>query len=335
MFNMPDFYKYVTECATRVPRWAINAAVEEYVRRKWDNREKTEECASLAKRIALNHEEGNKGAALAPTPTLVLDSDKLIQAVQPSIEQARRDIFGQSTPPFSSLEDAAKWIELSAEQQYKPSQRNRQRADRLTREITERCCQLRGLLGIEPSFSLNTPSLDYAKPGNQWVHRVPVVAHSPLAKLESVVSDLAKSTGFSRAAVTSLILVGLPPVLPLARICFHNQYPGRQSPLDIRRHWVTMELYARDITYKQFRRIYREVGQPLKVTRTKPITTDHLELLRFVDSMGGEPSNRGGKRAFWERVQKAWNRKSRKKMYKTWRGLEMRYRRLQRKRSLS
>jgi hypothetical protein len=95
---------------------------------------------------------------------------------------------------------------------------------------------------------------------------------------------------------------------------------------------VLIELYSRDITAGQFRKLYFSVRETLNVVRAKPLKEDDRAFLDFVSRLGDEPENDTGggetKQAFWDRALRQWNREHVEEKYKEWIGLYRRYHRL-------
>jgi hypothetical protein len=80
---------------------------------------------------------------------------------------------------------------------------------------------------------------------------------------------------------------------------------------------------------EQFKDIHRELRKTLKIPKRKQFTARDQQLLDLVNRLGGEPLR--GKKAFWETVRQEWNKAVGREEYTTWRGLQMKYRRLQKK----
>ncbi len=308
----------------------MNAAVEHYVKISRGDREHAVDCAALARRIAVSHKEDEAGQE--PTAGLLLASDQLLEVIRPEVERLRTNLFGMRTAPFKSLDRAARWIEEAAVRQPVPSARGLMRARHLEGEILPRIRQLKAALHTEVLFEYRKLELEYIKPGTEWLRRVKVSPGSPLARLTSATHALAERTGLRGAGVLAFILAGIPPLLPAARIIRHQVFPGQRADGDLPRSWVTIDLYARDLSFTQLRGIYGQVRDSLGVMGSKRIGVRHHVLAEIVRKFGGEPQ-RGNRRwgavtAFWERVREAVNRKCPTEAFGSWRATERAYRRL-------
>ena len=95
------------------------------------------------------------------------------------------------------------------------------------------------------------------------------------------------------------------------------------------RSYGVVELYAPVATDQQFRVLYKQVRQALRLTHLAALTDEDVEFLTLVEDLGEEPPRPKGRKAFWEDVKKQWNAKMGRQVYKDWNGPKRRYRRLQ------
>jgi hypothetical protein len=151
------------------------------------------------------------------------------------------------------------------------------------------------------------------------MEKIVVGARTSLGKLERVSREIASRTGFSAVSLTAFILIGIRPILPLARVTQHR--------LGTWRRWHTIEVYAQRVTYLQFRSIYQRLIPQRGGAGRKSLRDEHVELLKLVNRLGGEPAW-GNKESFWETVSKHWDRKR-----KSPRALAIAYHRLKKKES--
>jgi hypothetical protein len=63
----------------------------------------------------------------------------------------------------------------------------------------------------------DTDSLDYALPGSEWVHCVPVAGHGVLGRLRRLSERLAQLYGWQPAQATVFVLTGATPVVQMMR----------------------------------------------------------------------------------------------------------------------
>jgi hypothetical protein len=316
-----EFKRSVRTRAAALPRWALDAAAESFAGVRRLTAADVAACIQLAERFALSHAD----AAQLPRPLgLTVTTEQVLDAVRPDVEGLRRELFGAPSPPFESLAAAAEWIRKEAGRQRRPGRRAAARAEQLMHSARSAMAEAAQLLGqwAEPigPRSLTVP---YVTDFTAAVQVARAVRGTRLGRLAETVDALASSTRFAAAAVSAYILVGIPPLLPVATVTSHTRSTRGLGAV----RWATIELNSAAIAPRQFLALYDHVRQTLGVTAwAKPLTAKHQRLLDAVKQLGGEPAPGAGRAAFWERVRAALNRQGER--YTTWRGPEMRYRRL-------
>ena len=95
-----------------------------------------------------------------------------------------------------------------------------------------------------------------------------------------------------------------------------------------------MEVFSRDLTLPQLRQLHRRMRAEVGVERAKPLTRKHQALLEVVQRRKREGVGKAKQTAksFWQGVQQEWNDAHPNEQYQTWRGLEVLWRRIDKKR---
>lgn len=253
-------------------------------------------------------------------PEVRVTSDAVLRSLRGEVVQVRSELFGSPEPPFPDLAAAVEWIE-SASQRPEVGPRERDRAEQLQEEIRARVAELESLLGWPIRFWLESPTLEYPKPPDDWVHAVRVPRGSPLLPLASVTRRLSVATGHRQAALVGYVLAGAEPRLPRCRISHAVRYPG---PLSL----VTLTFNAQNIGWADLRQVYDQV-RAARGGRATLIDADDERLWEVVNDFGGLTTGRQGERLqdFWGRVRDEIAARGGKD-YRTWNGPMMRWRRL-------
>jgi hypothetical protein len=149
------------------------------------------------------------------------------------------------------------------------------------------------------------------------------------AMVEHAAKELAGATGFSQSAMAAYLVVGIPPFVSSAEIRVQDFTGFLPAGGTFQRRQATIEVNWGELPAQQVKDIRREVRKIMNLEKVKRLTEDDQRLLELVKRLGGEPVD--GKTAFWERVRQERNSAVGARQYTTWRGPEMRYRRLQQK----
>lgn len=277
--------------------WAIKASVGAYKRLNKSDRKDAEDCAKFAVALSINDTEDALDLFKELSPSIYLDSERLGEMMRPEIEGLRKNLFGRSDIPFKTLAKSVEWIEHTQAEYH----------GRATCE----------------------EFLAYAVPDNRWVHRAPAFRGSPLEPLDQLTRRMASETGLHQAAVVAYALVGIPPILPLARIKVDRRLGGTYP-----RTSATIQIFSGDLTFAQFRRLYDRVRQRMGTTKQKALSDRDVRLLQLGRKLGEppmkQPGNRGAIGLYWRDFVKEWNRTSRTGKL-TQRAAQNRYERLQNK----
>lgn len=314
----------------KLPREALDRAVEDYKKKGKANRDRVAECVEYARGLAAS--QGGNETIGNVTPAAIVVSNQLTQAVEPEVVRIREEIFRKRTAPFNSLSDAARWIGETGRQEPKPSARDQKRAKVIESEVMARRRDLKRLLRTDVVFEYRKTVLAHISPSEGCVVVAPAAPGSPLARLAGVAQDISKATGFAEAAIVAFVTVGIPPFLPIARISSHTVFPGQGAIVGVPTSWVTVTVFARDLTFEQLRQIYRKIREATGLRGRKRINARHQVLIETVRKLGGAP--RRGSRTwgqvteFWEEVRAQVNREYPKDLFPSWRAARMMYRRL-------
>jgi hypothetical protein len=277
-----------------------------------------------------------------PTPEMRLRSAQLTHQIDASVQAVRRTLFGQPSAPFASLSEAIGWIEgevrhlnegIAAwgralyqplwDQALEPSTlagepgtpETSQRVDVLLEAVRA------GMIGWVAPAEQHAPQGEGSRG----------VLDAPVCRLQRYVRQLARASGFSAPDVAAYLLADIPPTLDAATISVeHLTVPIPFGGGEIQRSQVTLTVHARDLSYDEYRDLFRQVRQELHLVRAKGVTDEDIEFLRLVDSLGIPPTGRGSG-PYWTRVQRAWKRHHPEKRCETLNGPRIRYGRLQKK----
>jgi hypothetical protein len=305
------------------------ANVHEYVRL----------CIDLARRFDSSPAGTSSQAGIAPfehlslAPHDLMSSDDLAEQIRPAVEQVRSELFGSPHPPFAAPEEAIQWLEQTAAELEVQARANKQAPEALQQTILEMLERYRGLTGETVDNPFKLEFLEYVKPGNPWVRRMPVWEETPLATLRDKSRWLANATGFAQAGLVSYILAGIRPLLASVSI---GMSWGYNNELSIFRGSVTMTLHSPYVTAAQWRESRKFIRRAWGTEKKKPLTQGKKQLLDIVQHHGGVPKDKGhGEHTtFFEEVRQEYNLWAVKHNYmqhKNWRVTRNAYQRLLKK----
>ncbi len=175
----------------------------------------------------------------------------------------------------------------------------------------------------EVSEELPPPLVVYNLPGSDgkrlpWRIQ-PIALGSILADLSRQVELLFLQTGFEREDIARWILEGERPTIYRHRTIGHQRYPlgagGRMA-------WVTLELRASDITWKELWEVYREI-RSATYTRRQPPSDLHVRIYEIVEEWGGIPAK--GKGKFWNKVRARLLQEKQFRRIPKWQGIRRAY----------
>jgi hypothetical protein len=317
---------------TGVPRHFVTTAIDTFLSDGRREESDVLRCRRQAQSLFVNLTGSKEAEARLGGPNIEIDSGEMIKHMTPEVERLRRKLFNEPKAPFPSLGRAAEWIENTAAERTPRSEADRILARQLQAEILQKIQCLRRISNVHLALSHTVNVLRYVKPDSAWESNVTALPESALDDLAKSSESLANSTGFSAAGIVAYILVGIPPVLPFARISLPSHLSNIGSGDDernFRRVHVRLELNSTDITRKQFRRLYEVVRSTARMKHRKPLAQRHLALLKLIETLGGVPTKRGALTPFWRSARKTWNDAHPDWRLKTPDALRLAYKRLQ------
>ncbi|MEO7863563.1 MAG: hypothetical protein ABIU05_24625 [Nitrospirales bacterium] len=255
------------------------------------------------------------------TPEALLSSRQLEAAIRPAVEQLRYDYFGATKVPFPSYKKAVAWLRRQAVVLETP---NKKQMARLFDDVREAMRRFPKDWDVSCTFGSHGLPLLASKPGalKEWVS---FDRGTALEKLNKLAEAMSAGTGCDVALCAAHVLVGTPLLL---RPLHWGIELSAGCGLD--RCSATVDiLQPHAVTLPALSQVLRSIRKKLGISRKKTMTSRHERLIRIIQERGGAPSR--DKTAFWERVQRAWNKTELKgeHPYKTWQGPMMAYRRIQ------
>ncbi len=246
------------------------------------------------------------GLLLVPTASDLLASERICANLEPEVIALRRKLFGSGARPFSEPEEAKKWIEKRA-----PT-RLPKRSRRTVAPILAQLEKLRRSTGV--NFVPDDQSLHYPDATSKgWVRVTNTQFGSGLYALAKGVQRIASRANVPPVAVTSWVLGGARPVIPRVSVTEHSGM----------RQWVTLEINASDLTWRELRQLYGAIRALPSLSRQK-INPLHYRIFQMVRQRGGVP--RRGRVAFWRRIHQDLIAEGRwKKVPGTWNAIKKAY----------
>lgn len=327
--NAHDFRAQLFDKAGAVPAAAVRQASQEFEAigrlNPWDVPDCLERAGSIA------GAQPKLGVRRVRPGRARVTAAGLTDMIQLRVKEIRRAVFAADNPPFPEESAAVAWIEATAAAQPEATKTARRKTQRLEREIyrlLEQHARLRPdiVVGFEREVH---GLLAYRKPGDAWVHHVVIRdPDGPVARLHAACVELAAATGFWPSDLAAHVLSGAPLRLPAVQVREHDKLARFEAGW-IRRTWVTIELHANDVTFTEFRELFRDIRGKLQLGRRKAITDDDERFLSLVRRHGGPPPRTPNSRPFWERVRQDWNRHAEPgQKHHDYRSSALRYRRL-------
>ncbi len=288
-----------------VPVGAVHQAIDEFARQGKLRTWQVVACVARAGELTELQGPTNKDArpVIASTPESQVQTARWHTLLRPWVLEVRRALFRRAGRPFESATAAARWIEASTNHMT-PAKRTRlkPRYDRLMARIQPELEALRVLTGSEYLLREVAVTLLYQKPRCKVVARVRVARGSPLMTLKQAANGMAHASGFAEDAIVSWILFGQAPALEPARLTTRMYGSTLPDGTPVVRREASVELHVRDLSYQEFRRIYRALRTGWEVTRVKGLTRRDVTLKAAVDRRGGLLRKQPWSRAFWQPV---------------------------------
>jgi hypothetical protein len=243
----------------------------------------------------------------------LIRSEKAHDRLRPAVEAARSDLFGKTSPPFSTIRDSSAWLEreIRADEQRfikagVHADRVRQIDERIGKLIKERNRLLPGTLAV----AVDDQTLDVWKPfkikkGRGAFYPFRTYPGTRVRRLREQIKDLEALSRFTERGLLYWILADVKPLAVNAILRIQGPFTAR-------------DLLA----------MYKIL--PIRgAVRQKKISARNAEVIRLVDSLGGAPKDRIMQ--FWRDTTKAWNKANRERQFTSRDGLKKAYERAERK----
>lgn len=285
------------------------------------------ECLRLATRFEAFRRKmesavkASNAVDLPQTPGSLMAGDHVLRNIQPWVTSVREGAAHSTLPPCASLADVVRWC-LNVEPEWLLREWRQQAGEHDSVKSKYLREDLTGILE-------HVRWLTEGQGISAWDSYILLNGEAPpLALLEFETREMARATGFSQVDLATYVLAGLPPLLPAGRIYGHSLSKSFSTCGSIHRRYVVVELYSADVSYLDFRELFRKVRGGLGATKKKPFSGDDQRFLGLVERLGGPPPGKG-KKAFWEKVRQAFKRQGNRKHYTNWRAPKARYHSLQ------
>lgn len=237
--------------------------------------------------------------SLAPPESLSDDTliftDRVLDEIEPDTKRKRKEIFGQSDPPFDDYTDSMRWLRGEAEkakEEFAGGDIEEEKKE-MKEQIMSLINEYRNSYGdVECEF---TPYSIYYYDIPDW-HLTSIDNIPPGSRLDPLIEYLheqTEKTGFTEPALFIYLMLGLRPILPRWKLEKKND----DSDLPPSFH---LDIYAENITTKDFQRIHRKIKELKNVSKIQPFKSTDRILLSVVDSLGGVPEENVDD--FWEEV---------------------------------
>jgi len=242
-------------------------------------------------------------------PATIITIDYLLSIINSWIRNIRMTIFSQEEAPFNSLKEAHNWLQYEYENSWQ-IWKDKGQVEELPKE---------------PLI------LTYFDEDGELSH-VYAAPNSNVQLLVRQSIEIAQFTRFESGSVAIYILTGITPVLPPYALTFSSD----------RKELATVEgrkQYSRPVIDVRFNisptrelmlSLYESIREWLGTKKNKTFTEKHLALYHLVKS-NAEPPKGEGTIAYWESIQYQWNNAYPDNAYKTWKGMEIAYKRITKK----
>lgn len=278
--------------------------------------------------------------------------ERLLEQVRPAVETVRRELFGDSSAPFASHEEAASWLETAHAEGAEKRERVREAAAEVALQLQNRVRDLNHFVEHDEwppegdggqkqrdydralwEFNVRPLRVRFRRPDEGSVAKLDVLPGSKLGRLARHVERLSEATGLREWQVTSHVLTGSEPSLPPVRIDSNPSSPVRlPGKVSLTRKRVLMEVNTPDLTTREWRKVLKEVEDCWDDPWRTGLDEIDWAIFEVVHDLGGLPSeteNPWG-REFWEQVLVECNDRgiehSRGGTFTSWRGPMMRVR---------
>jgi len=290
--------------------------------------------AYVASVAAVVQEELRKHAQdfLPPAPVSPQDEVRMEQVarwLEPLAQAVREEVFGAAEPPFSSLEEAAEWIE----HEYGDAREAEELVARdLGRQVDAAVAAwLAVAVTAEHEFARITIGPDEARVHyfgkDGWARVRGAMGSAKLSRLAWAAEDMARAAGWNQPAqATTYLLLGVAAPMPHFSIStmVHSAGPGHGQANPLRRREALLMIRGSDFSYDELREIWARLRKQ-GITEKKPLSRKHAEAWRLVEA-------RRARGVPWKRIRSEWNDcHDKDEQYETVRGLQAAHRRAEEK----
>jgi hypothetical protein len=212
-----------------------------------------------------------------------ITNTEVVAAISLEVEKLREERFRNSEPPFSTVADAAAWVEAESAEDW---ERHKKTPSAKALEDIER---LRQEYGPLEEVQIKTVMLPYQRPDSDHQKSVPTAPHTYLRLLANVTSRIASRTGLYQDALVMYLLTGFEPERRRASVkTTESTYAPYPSGPQLRTNHVEVSFYVRDLTEKQLRDIYNSVrGHITGLNRKAQIEERQARIYELVHEHGG------------------------------------------------
>ncbi len=278
----------------------------------------------IAASLLANPPDSKEGQSIAIklTPDTLLNSDFLIDKINHWIELVRTEIFGSSQVPFSSITEAAKWIQQQENEEPSPKQAwDESSTLKGYHHIHIRQMPCLGYDGNEDYATLTSSKpLEWSIPELRGQAR----RYTPISWLESETRIMAQYTGFTQLSLIQYTLTGVKPILQRFTTMGIRRFFSMPNKEKLKPIQVIINILANDLSFQELQEIYTQYRTYLEIQRGKMLNEKHLALYRLVNSKGVPPKGKGTV-AFWNSVRDEWNGLYPNDAYQSWKGVKQNY----------
>lgn len=226
----------------------------------------------------------------------LLHSNQVLDQIEPATRETRAMIFGDSDAPFDDYARMCRWIRSCIDEHREEVDDEAFQDGR--RDMRERIMSLiseyRNRYG-EVSCSFRTHRLRYYDiPEWEVTTMSDIPPGSRLDPLFSYLREYTARTGFTEPALVLFVMTGVRPILPRWKL----EKRERENP-DLP-DTFSLDLFAGNITERDFQRIHRKIKELKNVSDMRPLDEKDRVLIEVVDTLGGVPDE--GVEAFWRDV---------------------------------
>ena len=243
----------------------------------------------------------------------LLRSERIRDNLRPAVEAVRAELFGKTSAPFRTIEEASAWLEREVhgdEKRFVEAGVQTARIQEINERIKELAEERGRLLPGTLQITVDEQTLDVwtplkGKKGRGAYYPFRTYPGTLARKLRYEVKNLEALSPFSGRAILFWILADVQPIAIVATI----KIQGRVTARGLLAMYKTLPIQSG--------------------VRQKKLSTRNVEVIRFIDRLGGPPKERIMQ--FWRDATKAWNRVHRNAGFTSRDGLKKAYERSARK----